>query len=352
MQLLLPPRKYIHMAPKRNTRTPRTKAQTEVDFSNLRDSLASKETLSPVEQAAASAKVAELRERTANVSVEAAVKKLTDTGLNINKAIADVQATIAAQVYELTEIRQAIELARSDLADVYGKEVAAASLAQLIADFDAKQKEFDLKVTQTREEWAKEIEQHNLETQEQSLLETKNRARENADYVYNRDQQRKKDNDTFAQQLADTKRNEELRKQELQRIWSTREAELKAQENEVAELRKQVETFPATLKAEVDKQVAVASNSVKREYETKIALTQAEINGEKRLLQAEVAGLNKTIASQQNQILELQRELTEAKKQVVEVAAKALESASGRNALSAVHDTLAATQPVNGGKRV
>lgn len=62
--------------------------------------------------------------------------------------------------------------------------------------------------------------------------------------------------------MAAKKRAEAIRREELEREWSTREAALAAKEKEVISLREQVETFPALSAKEVERAATVASQAV------------------------------------------------------------------------------------------
>jgi chromosome segregation ATPase len=280
------------------------------------------------------AKIAELREKTAGISVESAVKKLTDTGLSVGKAIADVQATIAAQVTELAEIRMAIEEAKKDLETIYGKEVAAASLAQLVADFDAKKKELDERVSTFQENWEKQKAIYANQEEDRVEVEQTARQREQSDYVYHRDMERRGLTDKFNQQLQDDKRIELIRKNDLERSWAEREARLKAQEESVAQMKARIDGLPTEIDSAVKKEVAIVSNSISREHKHQVEILTKDFSAKETILGAQVENLKTQLANAHDTIANLSQQLNSAQEKVAKIASDALNAASGTQALA------------------
>jgi chromosome segregation ATPase len=328
------------MATKRKT-PPRNRTELADEMSAVQEKSRT-DVIPEATRVAQEAKLVELRERTAGVSVENAVKKLTDTGLSIGKAIADVQSTIAAQVSELTEIRQAIEEAKKELEEVYGKEVAAASLAQLVADYEAKKKELDEAIELAHDNWEKEQAQHATQVQEENAILSKNRSREESDYIYRRDQVRRQQQDEFNQQLQDAKRTEALRKADLERGWTERETKLASQEQEVAELRTKVTGLPNEIEAAVEKKLAIVTNVMKKDHAHEIDLLKRDAAAKEALLTAEVNNLKTQLVSASSTIANLSQQLNTAQEKVAKIASDALTAASGTQALTELRQVVSA----------
>jgi len=105
---------------------------------------------------------------------------------------------------------------------------------------------------------------------------------------------------------------------------------------------------PELIKKEVNAQVAVATNSVKKEYETKMVLAAKDAETEKRLSTQEIKALTDNLTKQQAQLETMKHQLEQAQKDVKEISSKALESASGRATTDALQRILEKDQ--QGGK--
>ena len=104
------------------------------------------------------------------------------------------------------------------------------------------------------------------------------------------------------------------------------------------------------MKAEVDAKVAIATNSLKKEYETQIKLLNAENTSNLKLSQQELASANKTIDSLDKQIVSLKAQVDQANQRVIDISAKALEASSGRDTVETLKRALDGTQQSRQGK--
>jgi hypothetical protein len=92
--------------------------------------------------------------------------------------------------------------------------------------------------------------------------------------------------------------------------------------------------------------VAVATNSVKKEYETKMVLAAKDYETAQKLSEQTVNSLKENIAKQQAQLEGLREQLEQAHRDMKEISAKALESASGRATTEALQRLLEKDQVV------
>src|SRR5262249_52690255 len=143
-----------------------------------------------------------------------------------------------------------------------------------------------------------------------------------------------------AAQMADQVKANKDKQEALEKDWAHREAELKRREKELEDLRTQVTNFPEVIKKEVNAAVAVATNSVKKEYETKIVLAAKDSETAQKLAGQEVVSLKQAIEKANAQLSELKSQLDQAHHDVKEISPKALESASGRSAMEALQKVL------------
>jgi hypothetical protein len=241
---------------------------------------------------------------------------------------------MAEKLQVLQTIESAIDLKKEQLKQLYSIETTATTLDDLTAQIES-----------TRIAWTEEQVQQDRKFKEAVTERKKAQDRAEEEYQYKLAQEHKKGQDTFADRMATLEKENKNKQELLDKGWTERETELKKRETELADLRKQVENFPEVVKKEVNAAVAIATNSLKKEYETKIVLANKDAEMSQKLSAQEVASLNQTIVKLQAQITGLQTQLEQAARDVKEISAKALESASGRSAMEALQKVLEKDQP-------
>jgi hypothetical protein len=229
----------------------------------------------------------------------------------------------------LRSIESAIELKQQSLKQLYAIEREAISLDELQAEIEHQRKAWDEEQREKEREFKMRVAER-----------TKLWQREEEEYDYKLAQEHKKTTDTFTDQMAQAEKDNKGRQETLEKSWSERETELKKREVELADLRKQVENFPEVVKKEVNAAVAIATNSLKKEYETKIVLAAKDTETAQKLATQEINSLSQTIVKLQAQIDGLKEQLDQAHHDVKEISAKALDSASGRSAMEALQKVL------------
>ena len=103
--------------------------------------------------------------------------------------------------------------------------------------------------------------------------------------------------------------------------------------------------FEKLNKKEMNAAVAIATNSVKKEYETKNMLAAKDAEVAARLAQQEASSFQASIGRLNGQVQSLEAQLESARRDVKEISSKALESASGRSAMEALRGVLEKDQP-------
>ncbi len=159
-------------------------------------------------------------------------------------------------------------------------------------------------------------------------------------YLYRLAQDHKKADDTFKTRMEEQEKANRNRQEALEKGWAERETELKRREKEVEDLRVQVANLPEQIRKAENAAVAVATNSVKKEYETKIVLATKDAETAQKLAAQEVASLKQALEKAQAQMVDIKTQLDQAHRDMKEISAKALESASGRSAMEALQMVL------------
>lgn len=288
---------------------------------------------------AAAIRETEVLESVSGLSIASVSNNITQTQVDVQQTLATLSGKLTEQLQVLEKVEEAIVLKRESLRQLH--------------DIDAKAMELDelnSQIAATRQSWEDEQAQKKRQFAEQQSERNKTWARQEEEYGYKIQQEHKKAEDTFGFKMAQQERENHLRQEQLERGWHERETELKKREAELTELRAAKENFPEVIKKEVNAAVAIATNSVKKEYETKIVLASKDSEVDKRLATQEVASLTATITKLNAQIEDLRATLEQAHRDAKEIAAKALESASGRAAMEALQRSMERETPYKPGK--
>ncbi|WNG33101.1 kinetoplast-associated protein [Archangium violaceum] len=319
----------------------RSAEQTKTAFEDLARKSRNKPVVSTKEQEARQSHARNVLTDVSGLTAESAVKKVTEAGLTINKTLAGINEQVMSLVEELKKLDEAIQLKNGELAELHGKDIAASAIDVLVAEYDRKKEELQAEMERLQKEIADTRTKFATDLAAERDAAELARKRAEEEYTYNSQQQRKKEQDAFAEQLRQQAAAERDRKEKLEKDWATREEGLKQREKELEDLRKQVADFPAVLKKETDAAAAIAGNRVKSEWELKYTLAQKDAETAQRVASMEIASLKETNTKQAQALQTLQTELAEAKRQVQAIAEKALESASGARALAEVQGVIA-----------
>lgn len=205
---------------------------------------------------------------------------IATTQVEVQKSLAGLSAKLVEQLQVLRDVEAAIVLKRDELKQLYDIESAAIELDDLQAKIDAQ-----------NEAWVEEQARKKREFEEQRSDRTRQWAREEEEYQYEQAQERKKAEDTFKYKMGEQERTNREKQQQQEKNWAEREVELKKREKEVEDLKAQVTNFPEVVKKEVNAAVAVATNSVKKEYETKATLSAKDAEMAAKLATQEALSL-------------------------------------------------------------
>lgn len=141
-----------------------------------------------------------------NVTIEGAVKKITEVNLTIGKTLNDVSQQLTQQVNEFTNISTAVDLKKTELEQLHEKELVLREIE------DLNQAKSDL---------------------EQSFVDRKSELdeqfeRERAQREYDFSIETRKQNDELNEQIRLKKLEERNRQDDLEREWKRRGEELTA----------------------------------------------------------------------------------------------------------------------------
>jgi hypothetical protein len=269
------------------------------------------------------------------------VQDLANLKLEIVKSLESVENQLLAEHKKLSTLQEALKLQENDLEDLHQIKMTVNTFEALLQAQKQKKEAFDrsmVEQTQVFEQemvqkrllWKQEQEQVTNAWKEQENQQKKLKQREEEDYIYRRDLERKKENDKYVMQQQALEKELIDKRILLEQEFAQREANVLAKEQELQSLRAQAEEAPKKLQqAIVDTEKAITERlHFKYDYEIKIA--QKEVEGERKLYQQMIATLEAKIKQQEQQVKELTEKANHSGLQVQQIAVKAIESASGQ----------------------
>jgi colicin import membrane protein len=268
------------------------------------------------------------------LTVESSLKTLSATQAAIGKTLAGVGEQLQAQLGTLETVTKAVELKKQELETIHGVEVLAKNMEELEEDY----KNRSIVLQNLHQEFINTLEatKANYSREHSQIIAKQKSDREHAeaDFQYQFAISKRSAQDSFQDELRNLQKAERDRRENLEKQWSAREEEIKRYETEYANMQKQVIDFPNVLKGEVDKQVAIAANSVKRDYVHQIELLKKDAEVAQRMSENTISTLRGQLEAANSVISDLQIRLGESDKKVESIANKALDAASGRQALA------------------
>lgn len=253
------------------------------------------------------------------LNLDSVSRSITETQVEVQKVLADLSSRVLDRLQELQNVEDAIRLKKEEMKQLHDIEIHATTLDELEAQ-----------IREQRRSWDEEQAGKKREFAEMQSERNKQWKREEEEYQYRLAQEHLKQKDTLATVLGQQEKANREKQELLDRSWAEREAELKRREQDLIDLRKFRDDAPDMVRKEVNAQVAIATNSVKKEYETRMMLAAKDAETEKRLAELQVQGLQQTVVKMQTQLDDLKRDLELAHQGAKEIAGKALDSASGR----------------------
>jgi len=320
------------------TRTRRPQSEIQSEFTQLKEQVAA-ERATTDKKAVETARLheSEVRQAVADVSVEAIVQKLSSLGIEVSKALNEVSSKLVEQVDQLATVREAVALERAELERLHKIDVAATALDQMVQEYDREKHNLESDIEMQRSVWEEEQQRTERERKEAEEALKKFRQREVEEYEYKKTLERKRLNDKYEEDQRQLEKANKEKQENLTRSWAERETALKSAEQELADLRKQVETFPARIEKEAKQAADQAAKAAAAKYEQESALLKKDADAERRISELRIKTLEETIAHQAAQIASLDAQLHSSNLQVQEIAVRAIEGASGAKALSHIN---------------
>jgi hypothetical protein len=200
----------------------------------------------------------------------------------------ELRASLLGQLTALEEIQKAITLSKQQLEFQHHISVAADSLDRLVEEQTQSASAFEETMLQKKREWKREAEE----------------------YEYQQKLKRERD---------------QAESEEREKAWVIRENTIRAQEQEIVQMKKAIEQFPKELENAQGKGEQFVRESLTQKFEHEKALHEKETNAQIRLLELTVKNLEDRLAVQANDLATLKQQADEANAKAQTLAMKAIE---------------------------
>ena len=241
----------------------------------------------------------ELLEKTKLNSPLTIEKVFADFQTSLHAHLADVRNSLLEQTAMLQDVQKAVEISRQQLELQRNITLAADSLDQLVEENTTRAEMFE-----------SDMERKKQEIDEQMAAKKKIWEREMEEYEYQKKLARERD---------------QIEAAEREKTLEAREAAMRAQELEVAQMKKTIEGFPAELESTLVKRECEVTERLTQQSSYERALLEKETSAQARLLELTVKNLEERLAAHLQEITSLKQQTEEANAKSQELAIKAIE---------------------------
>ena len=313
----------------------RSKTQLHEEMETLQNKIASQESLDPTARVTAEKRRQELINVSKRFTLEGVVADLGRIGMEAQASVDNVKNLLGDAVKKLADAVEARDEFATELEELHGKDIVAASLAELLEEHKAAQAEFEIERDRRLNELQSRLaDQLRVEAERKTTVE-KTRKQDEDDYQYKTTLLRRAAEDQWKQQVQQTQRAFDDQMYAKDKNWREREAELKVREHEFNAAIQRITELPTEIETEKKKAVDSVARAMKQDYEHKMALFEAQAKSDKALADAEIKSLRDKLSGDSVLIANLHGKLEAAEKRVESIANNALAASSGRQALEA-----------------
>lgn len=285
----------------------------------------------------------------AQQKMNSTIEILSKIQLGFGSAVNELSEQLTKKASQLEEIKESVENESQQLNQLYNLTVIDNTLDSLIQSYENNSKSYQEEFTFLSERlleeieaqknaWNKERDEHNITVKERNENLTRNRHRDDSEYKYNLEIQRKLETEEYQQQQEYLYKELEELQQESEKVWEEREKAISEQEKEFEEYKSKVEAFPSEKQAAIKKATELGKGIAQYQAKIKSDLYNAEVEGQKNFYEQRLQSLETTISNQQERIVNLSEQLESALQQVQDLAVKAIEGNANLNSYQAMKE--------------
>ncbi len=282
-------------------------------------------------------------------TLEGVIASLKSIEIGIGSSFSETSALQVVEAEKLEDLRQKIEQEHQQIQKLYDVELNGETMSTIIEEYLATQKAFEERFRAKQEQykeqleseedaWKKEKEQHRFQTAERDREADLEQQRDLELYAYQLEQERKVEDDSYAQKCKNLELELKALQESKQEEWTAREKEVAEKEQEFERYHKEYEGLKDKLDKELKKAEAEAKGIIERDHKVKMRLLKAEAKGDDDALDLKINDLKVVIEKQNQQILKLYQQLEETQRQAQHLALKALEGSSTSESFKAVRE--------------
>ena len=313
-----------------------TKDQILSAYNEVLELLEEKQVQSPLEEKKKGDERAIIT-KSSQMSLDGIVSHLATLKISLTKQIDTLSENLLKEFDKLSELKQAITIEQNHLQELYEIKETTHSLSALMLIQKEETEKFDLKMKETREQFAKEMEDKKaLWDKKQTDLEISY-----ADIKEKLEKQHKREEEEYKYTLALTRRQEAqaytLKQEALEKALEDKRQDLGQKEaiiesrlTEMEALKEKVQKLPEELARETERATQEVTEKLESQHKFAVTLKEKEIEGEKKLHLQKIASLEAKVKEQDAFIAQLTQKANEATQQVQAIACKALEASSQR----------------------
>lgn len=293
-------------------------------------------------------------------TVDEVVRSIGELRVGLNRALDFLSADLVSRSQQLTQLEWAIGLRSRQLAEFYEIEVAADTLASLVATHDQRkteweslalskaaelehrleerQRAWEAQAAEARAAWEAEKKRWMEDFgQEQAEARTAwEREKEDREYAWKLRLKREEETYQARRSALEAALTEERARTQAE--FDVREQRVAAQEREMAELRARVEGFTGELEGAVRQARLEVGAQTEERTQVQMEMRAKDAEANEKLLKLRISGLEQSVKDLATRNEVLQRDLHEATDKVRDIAMKAIEGASGSAALARVSE--------------
>ncbi|MBD1935141.1 MULTISPECIES: hypothetical protein [Cyanophyceae] len=277
------------------------------------------------------------------------IESLAKLQLGFGGAVSELSEKLTLEASKLQEFRSNVETEVTQLQELHALEIEEGMLDTLIQQYEESAKEFGEELSQSRETleqqtleeknaWFKEQEERKRLVKERNETLNKTRQRDEKEYKYELELQRKLNQDEYDQNKKGLYKEIEEFQQEKDKQWAEREKAIAEREKQYDEAKAKVEAFPKELEAAIKKAKEEGKGIAHHQTKIKADLYAKDVEVQKRLHDQKIQSLDETIRNQEARIQSLSKQLDFALKQVQDLAVKAIEGASNASSFQSLKE--------------
>lgn len=282
-------------------------------------------------------------ETVSQYTADSIVRGLADLQLQFGDTIAGLSTLLTTETAKLDDLKRAIAVENQHLQELQQTRVVADALYIVTQEHQEKLRALEQRstnerellekeTTSTRKTWQQEQQEFDVNLTENNELLQRDRTRQEEDYGYDTERQRKIARDEYEEIKRLQEREIQETAQAKEKNWAERDRTLAANQKLLEEYQRKVAAFPTELQEAINKSREEGIRDANQEAKVKTDLLEKEWEATKQGYELQIQSLEVKIQKQTEQVTEISTQLQTALRQAQELAMRAFESSNRFNA--------------------